>query len=977
LEETLATDKIIIKGAREHNLKNINLEIPRDKLVVITGISGSGKSSLAFDTIYAEGQRRYVESLSAYARQFLGQMEKPDVDLIEGLSPAVSIDQKSTTRNPRSTVGTITEIYDYLRLLYARIGIPHCYKCGKEIVQQTSQQIVDQVLRLPKGTRFEILAPIVRGRKGEYRQLLEDIRKKGFIRARVDGRVYNLEEELDSISLERYVIHNIEVVVDRLIMKPGLEHRLADSIETALNLGEKIVTINIVGEREATFSEQFACLECGISYEELSPRMFSFNSPYGACSSCGGLGSKMEVDPELVIPNPSLSLREGAVAPFYHTRVDFYRKIIEAVADEYGIDMDKPFKKLSQREKDLILYGTGEEQVYIRYRSLTGRIRSYYTTFPGVLANLTRRYQEAESDYAREQIEQYMRMRPCPACGGSRLKPQSLAVTVGGLNIYQFCQMSAKEALVFIQKLRLNERQMLIGRRILKEIRERLGFMVDVGLDYLTLDRAAATLAGGEAQRIRLATQIGSGLMGVLYILDEPSIGLHQRDNRRLIHTLKRLRDLGNTVLVVEHDEQMIRNADHLIDIGPGAGEYGGEIVATGTVEELIGSPQSITGKYLSGERNIPIPEYRRPPQGKYLIIRGAAEHNLKKIDVSIPLGLFVCITGVSGSGKSTLVSDILSRALAANLYHSKEKPGKHERIEGLKYIDKVIEIDQSPIGRTPRSNPATYIKVFDDIRALFAQVPEARMRGYKPGRFSFNVRGGRCDACQGDGTIKIEMHFLPDIYIPCEVCKGKRYNRETLEIRFKGKNIADVLDMSVEEALRFFERIPKIKRKLQTIYDVGLGYIKLGQPAPTLSGGEAQRVKLSAELSKRETGRTFYILDEPTTGLHFADIEKLLNVLNRLVEAGNTVLVIEHNPDVIKTADYIIDLGPEGGEEGGYVVATGTPEKIAENPQSYTGQFLKEILGREKGSGRMPREEKAEKKPARTKAALAPAAEF
>lgn len=953
----MATDKIIIKGAREHNLKNINLEIPRDKLVVITGISGSGKSSLAFDTIYAEGQRRYVESLSAYARQFLGQMEKPDVDLIEGLSPAVSIDQKSTTRNPRSTVGTITEIYDYLRLLYARIGTPHCYQCGKEIVQQSSQQIIDQVLKLPKGTKFQILAPIVRGRKGEYRQLLEDIRKKGYIRARVDGKAYNLEEELEAIKLDRYAIHNIEVVVDRLLMKAGLERRLADSIETALNLSEGILIIDVVRDKEITFSEKFACLDCGISYEELSPRMFSFNSPYGACSSCGGLGSKTEVDPDLVIPNPNLSLREGAVVPFYHTRVDFYRKIIEAVADEYGIDMDKPFKDLSKREKDLILYGTGDDQVYIRYRSLTGRIRSYYTAFPGVIANLSRRYGEAESDYAREQIEQYMRMRPCPACSGSRLKPQSLAVMVGGLNIYQFCQMSAKEALAFVKNLKLTERQLLIGRRILKEIRERLGFMVAVGLDYLTLDRAAATLAGGEAQRIRLATQIGSGLMGVLYILDEPSIGLHQRDNRRLINTLKRLRDLGNTVLVVEHDEQMIRSADHLIDIGPGAGEYGGAVVVTGTLKDVINCPDSITGKYLSGQRQIPIARARRKPAGRHrqIVVRGAAEHNLKHIDVPIPLGLFVCVTGVSGSGKSTLVSDILFRALAANLYHSKERPGKHKAIQGLEQIDKVIEIDQSPIGRTPRSNPATYIKVFDDIRALFAQVPEARMRGYKPGRFSFNVRGGRCDACQGDGTIKIEMHFLPDIYIPCEVCKGKRYNRETLEIRFKGKNIADVLEMSVEEALHFFEHIPRIKRKLQTIYDVGLGYVKLGQSAPTLSGGEAQRVKLSAELSKRETGKTFYILDEPTTGLHFADIEKLLDVLNRLVEGGNTVLVIEHNPDVIKTADYIIDLGPEGGDEGGYIVAKGTPEKVAQNPKSYTGQFLREILEREKGSGRTP----------------------
>ncbi len=946
----MATDKIIIKGAREHNLKNINLEIPRDKLVIITGISGSGKSSLAFDTIYAEGQRRYVESLSAYARQFLGQMEKPDVDHIDGLSPAISIDQKSASKNPRSTVGTVTEIYDYLRLLYARIGIPHCYVCGKEITRQTSQQIIEQVMSLPSGTKFQLLAPLVRGRKGEYRKLLQSVRKEGFARVRVDGKVYEVEESI-KLKLDRYKIHHIEVVVDRLVMKPEIRRRLADSVETALNLSKGYLIVEIVGdptvggERELKFSEQFACFDDSISYEELAPRMFSFNSPYGACTRCLGLGAKMEVDPELVIPNPKLSLREGAVAPFYHTRVDFYRKILQAIAEEYDIDMDKPWKKLTKREKDIILYGTGEDKVYVRYRSLTGRIRAYYTTFPGVVDNLMRRYDESESDHTRSKIEQYMRMSPCPVCGGSRLKPESMSVTVGDLNIYQFTQMSAKDALEFAENLQLTEREILIGNRILKEIKERLNFMVAVGLDYITLDRATATLAGGEAQRIRLATQIGSGLMGVLYILDEPSIGLHQRDNRRLLDTLERLRDLGNTVLVVEHDEATIRSADHLIDIGPGAGDHGGEIVCTGTVEDIIGCAESLTGRYLARELVIPIPDQRKKPQGKSLVIKKAAEHNLKNIDVLIPLGLFVCITGVSGSGKSTLVTDILSRALAAELYHSKERPGKHQGIKGIQHIDKVIEIDQSPIGRTPRSNPATYIKVFDDIRQVFSQVPEARMRGYKPGRFSFNVRGGRCEACRGEGTIKIEMQFLPDIYIPCEVCKGKRYNKETLEVKFKGKNIADILNMSVEEALKFFENIPRIKRKLQTIYDVGLGYIKLGQPAPTLSGGEAQRVKLSSELSKRETGRTFYILDEPTTGLHFADIHKLLDVLRRLVTGGNTVVVIEHNLDVVKTADHIIDLGPEGGDLGGYVVATGTPEEIAQHPTSYTGQFLGKVL--------------------------------
>ena len=945
----MATDKIIIKGAREHNLKDVNLEIPRENLVVMTGISGSGKSSLAFDTIYAEGQRRYVESLSAYARQFLQQMEKPDVDHIEGLSPAVSIDQKSTTRNPRSTVGTVTEIYDYLRLLYARIGIPHCPNCGREIVKQSPQQIIEQILKLEPATKFQVLAPIVRGRKGEYSELFKELKKEGFTRVRVDGEVRELDSSEDQeLRLDRYKAHKIEVVVDRLVMKEGIERRLADSIETALKLAEGIVTVDVIDQKELTFSEQFACLHCGIGLEELTPRMFSFNSPYGACSHCGGLGTKMEVDPELVVPNPNLSLREGAIAPFYHTRVDFYRKILQAICEEYAIDMDVPYKDLDDDEKDVLLHGS-DEPVYVRYRSLTGRTRSYYTTYKGVIGSLGRRYKEAQSDYARQKIEEYMRIKACPACDGARLKPESLAVTIAKVNIYQFCKKPASDALAFIDGLKLSEKEFLIGRRILKEIRERLNFLIAVGLDYLTIDRAAATLAGGEAQRIRLATQIGSGLAGVLYILDEPSIGLHQRDNNRLIETLKNLRDLGNTVIVVEHDEATIRAADYLVDIGPGAGVHGGEIVVAGTLDDMLVSPKSITGKYLKGELKIPVPSRRRKPQRKNLVIKGAAEHNLKKIDVSIPLGLFVCITGVSGSGKSTLVSDILSKALAAIFYKSKEIPGKHEGLEGIEHVDKVIEIDQSPIGRTPRSNPATYTKTFDEIRRIFAEVPEARVRGYKPGRFSFNIRGGRCEACQGDGEIKIEMHFLPDVYIPCEVCKGKRYNRETLEVKFKGKNIAEVLDMTVEEALNFFENIPSIRRKLQTVNDVGLGYIELGQPAPTLSGGEAQRVKLSAELSKRGTGKTLYILDEPTTGLHFDDINKLLGVLSRLVEGGNTVLVIEHNLDVIKTADYIVDLGPEGGEEGGRIVAQGTPEKVAGSSRSYTGKFLKKILEREK----------------------------
>ncbi len=937
-------DKIVIRGAREHNLKNINLELPKNKFIVFTGISGSGKSSLAIDTIYAEGQRRYVESLSSYARQFLGQLQKPDVDHIDGLSPAICIDQKSTTTNPRSTVGTITEIYDYLRLLYARVGIVHCPQCGKEISQQSSQQIIDQILKLPEGTKFQVLAPMVQGRKGEYRELFERLRKGGFVRVKVDGEIYSLDEE---IKLDKDIKHNIDVVVDRLVSKEGIEHRLADSVEVALDLADGIVSIEVIenGHKRTTHSAHFACLDCGISIEEITPRLFSFNSPYGACSACGGLGSKMEVDVDLVVPDPNLSLIEGAIAPFYHTRVDFYPKMIRAVAEQFSISVDVPFKDLSEEDRNIFLYGTGDERVYISYRSLTGRRRAYHTIFEGVINNLTRRYRETESDYVREKIEQYMRVSDCAVCGGARLKPQSLAVTVGGLNIYQITQLSAKEALKFFENLSLNEKEKLIASRILKEIKERLNFLVDVGLDYLTTDRKATTLAGGEAQRIRLATQIGSRLAGVLYVLDEPSIGLHQRDNRRLLKSLKYLRDLGNMLIVIEHDEETIREADFVVDIGPGAGEHGGKIVVTGTVKDLINCTNSITGKYLSGERKIALPESRRRPRGEHLTVRGAAEHNLKNIDVSFPLGLFVCVSGVSGSGKSSLVADVLYKALRAKLYKSKEKPGKHRVIEGLEYIDKVINIDQSPIGRTPRSNPATYVKVFDDIRALFAQTPEARARGYKPGRFSFNVHGGRCDACLGDGTIKIEMHFLPDVYIPCEVCRGKRYNRETLEVRFKGKNISDVLEMTIEEALSFFEHIPSIKRKLKTLFDVGLGYLKLGQSAPTLSGGEAQRIKLAAELSKRATGRTIYLLDEPTTGLHFADIDKLLKVLNRLVDQGNTVVIIEHNLDVIKVSDYIIDLGPEGGEEGGYIVAAGTPEDIAKNPHSHTGKFLKQAL--------------------------------
>jgi excinuclease ABC subunit A len=934
-------DWIIVRGAREHNLKNINLKLPRDRLIVMTGLSGSGKSSLAFDTIYAEGQRRYVESLSAYARQFLGQLDKPDVDHIDGLSPAISIDQKSATRNPRSTVGTITEVHDYLRLLYSRIGKAHCPTCGKPIERQTSQQIIDRVGELEPGTRLSILAPVVRGRKGEYSRLLSEVRRKGYARARVDGELLDLD---DDIRLERYQRHDIEVVVDRLVLKEGVRRRLADSLETALDLGEGMVIVAVEDDGDRYFSEHFSCPECEVSLPEMEPRMFSFNSPYGACPECSGLGFLQVIDPELVVPNPELSLEEGAVVPWPGSSSFSYR-LLEALAEKYEFAMVTPFKDLTEDIKEKILYGTGQEKVYVRYRNRRGRVRSYFTNFEGIINWLERRYEETDSEYSRSRIAQYMSMRPCPACLGARLKPSSLAVTVGGLNIHQLSEQSIRESMGFLQSMPLTPTEEAIARRILKELASRLGFLVDVGLDYLSLDRAAATLAGGEAQRIRLATQIGSGLVGVLYILDEPSIGLHQRDNRRLISTLEELRDMGNTLIVVEHDEATIRAADWLVDIGPGAGEHGGEIVFSGSLDGLLKRRKSMTAQYLRGDKSIGVPRERRALEGRSLVVRGAEEHNLKGIDVEIPLGLLVCVTGVSGSGKSTLVHDVLYRGLARRLYHSRVPPGRHAGIDGLQHIDKIINIDQSPIGRTPRSNPATYTGVFDSIRSLFADTVESRVRGYKPGRFSFNVRGGRCESCRGDGTIKIEMHFLPDVFIPCEVCKGKRYNNETLEVAYKGRNISEVLDMSVEEALEFFAAIPPIRRKLQTLNDVGLGYIKLGQPAPTLSGGEAQRVKLSSELNKRATGKTLYLLDEPTTGLHFDDIDKLLAMLQGLVSAGNTVLIIEHNLDVIKCADWIIDLGPEGGGEGGYLVAAGTPEDIAASASSYTGEYLRPVL--------------------------------
>jgi excinuclease ABC subunit A len=1017
-----ARDKIVIRGARVHNLKNIDVDIPRNRLVVITGLSGSGKSSLAFDTIYAEGQRRYVESLSAYARQFLGVADKPDVDYIEGLSPAISIDQKAGSRNPRSTVGTVTEIYDYLRLLFARIGRPHCPQCGRPVRQQTVSQMVDQVMARPEGTRVQILAPLVRGKKGEHLKLLADVQRKGFVRVRVNGEIRDLGEE---IVLDKNRKHDIEVVVDRLVVRPGLESRLAGSLETALEMGGGTVIalmqgggmpetggtqagepakaegaqpaapdgtvgprlVELEGTEEARlaalegvddtraarpdgvednqpagpegapgetgqareagdefiFSQNFACPECGISLAEIEPRLFSFNSPFGACKECSGLGHRLEVDESLVV-NPDLPVRAGALIPWTRTPQHYYPQLVQAVLEHYGCSWDTRFRDLPPDVQHTLLYGT-QERIRFRYRDTYGEVKSWYAAYEGVIPHLARRHRETESDEAREDISEFMTSRPCPACRGARLKPEALAVRVGEKNIHEVTGLTIREAAVFLKNLELTSREQQIARQVLKEIDNRLGFLVNVGLDYLTLDRAAGTLAGGEAQRIRLATQIGSGLVGVLYILDEPSIGLHPRDNTRLIKTLMDLRDLGNTLIVVEHDEEMMLSADEIIDIGPGAGVRGGKVVAQGTLEEIIRTPESITGQYLGGKLEIPVPGVRRRPDGRWLEVYGAREFNLKNIDVTIPLGLFVCVTGVSGSGKSTLLQEIIYKALAQELNGARAHPGAFRSLSGLKHLDKVIEIDQSPIGRTPRSNPATYIGAFDGIRELFTLTPEARMRGYKPGRFSFNVRGGRCEACRGDGIIKIEMHFLPDIYVPCDECKGSRYNRETLEVRYKGKSIADVLNMTVSEAVEFFQHIPKVSRKLETVNDVGLGYIKLGQPATTLSGGEAQRVKLAAELSRRSNGRTLYILDEPTTGLHKDDIKRLLQILDRLVEAGNTVVVIEHNLDVVKTADYIIDLGPEGGDLGGRLVASGTPEEIAAHPTSYTGQYLKPVL--------------------------------
>ena len=943
----MGIDKIIIKGAREHNLKNIDIELPRDKLIVMTGLSGSGKSSLAFDTIYADGQRRYIESLSSYARMFLGQMEKPDVDSIEGLSPAISIDQKTTSKNPRSTVGTVTEIYDYLRLLYARVGIPHCPVCGKEIRQQTVDQIVDKVMELPDRTKFQILSPIVRGRKGEYRKELEDLVKQGYARVRIDGIIYDLSEQ---IKLDKNKKHNIEVVVDRLVMKEDIKSRLSDSLEVAGNLSGGLILIDVIDGEELSFSQNYACPEHGVSIEELVPRMFSFNNPFGACPTCTGLGIFRRIDVDLILPNRDLTIRENAIKASGWKYADgtIAQMYFDAVANEYGFSVDQPVKELTKEQLDAVLYGTGEKKIkVVRSKEQGGGV--YMTAFEGVVNNLERRYKETTSVYSREDIAQYMGDTVCPDCHGQRLKKEALCVTVCGKNINEFCDMSISEALEFVKSIKLSERDMMIASQILKEIKERLGFLSSVGLEYLTLSRTAGTLSGGESQRIRLATQIGSSLMGVLYILDEPSIGLHQRDNDKLIATLKRLRDLGNTLIVVEHDEDTMRAADFIVDIGPGAGVHGGEVICAGTLDDIMKCERSITGQYLTGKLKIEVPEKRRKPTKKWLKITGCHENNLKNITVKVPLGIFTCITGVSGSGKSSLVNEIIYKHLVAKLNRARIKPGAFDTFEGTEYLDKVIAIDQSPIGRTPRSNPATYTGVFNDIRELFASTNDAKMRGYTSGRFSFNVKGGRCEACEGDGINKIEMHFLPDIYVPCEVCKGKRYNRETLEVHYRGKNIYDVLEMTVEEGIAFFGNHEKIKRKLQTLYDVGLGYVKIGQPATTLSGGEAQRVKLASELSKRATGKTVYILDEPTTGLHTADVHKLIDVLQKLTDGGNTVLVIEHNLDVIKTADYIIDMGPEGGSGGGTVIATGTPEEVAANPVSYTGRYLAPMLGIER----------------------------
>ena len=948
-------DQLVVSGAREHNLKDITVSIPRGSLTVITGLSGSGKSSLAFDTIYAEGQRRYVESLSAYARQFLGQMDKPDVDSIEGLSPAISIDQKTTSRNPRSTVGTVTEIYDYLRLLWARVGKPHCHICGLPITGQSAEQIIDQVMELPEGTRFMVLAPIVRGRKGEYGRQLEELRGEGFTRAKIDGELRRLDEE---IVLDKKLKHDIAIVIDRLIMKDDLRKRLADSVETAVALADGLIQIELVDGIEPdlpaghvqTYSERFSCPTHGPSLIELEPRIFSFNAPHGACPRCTGLGAQMEIDPELVVPDPSLSIAEGAIAPWAASASDYYEQLTLSIADRYGVDLETAWQDLPQDQRDFFLYGTEGDRLQVAYRNRFGRRRNYSTAFDGIVRGLERRYKETDSDFVKEKIEEYMTLRPCPECHGARLRPESRAVLVGDTPIHVFTAFSVRRALVWLRDLELSEHDQRIARLVLREIEERLSFLDNVGVGYLSIERGAATLSGGEAQRIRLATQIGSALVGVLYILDEPSIGLHQRDNAKLIKTLERLRDVGNTVLVVEHDEDTMRAADHIVDIGPGAGEFGGHVVAEGTADEVAAVAESLTGQFLSGERTIEVPRKRRKPAG-YIEIKGAAENNLKAIDVKVPLGVLCSVTGVSGSGKSTLVNEVLFKSVTNKLHKTRVRAGAHKSVTGLDQLDKIIAVEQSPIGRTPRSNPATYIGLFDQIRDLFARTPEARARGYKAGRFSFNVKGGRCEVCKGDGQIKIEMHFLPDVYVPCEQCHGKRYNRETLEVRFKGKTIADVLEMPIDEALEFFAHIPKIQRRVQALVDVGLGYMRLGQPATTLSGGEAQRVKLAAELSKVATGRTIYILDEPTTGLHFADIQRLLEVLQRLVDAGNSVVVIEHNLDVIKVSDYLIDLGPEGGDEGGSLIAVGTPEQIAAVEDSYTGQFLRPLLIRSESS--------------------------